>query len=84
MISVYEKWVDLSPDRLERVVKRRLKREVSFRRGGGGGTPLCKSCRYVRAQRECFLSYFGLKRGINVDSFGLKLAMAFIENTRAE
>jgi len=42
---------------------------------GGGGTPLYQVYRYVPPQRVWFLSRFGLKTGIDLDHFGLKLGM---------
>ena len=45
--------------------------EDEVRRGGGGGTPLCKVYRYVPPQRVWFLSSLGLKTGIDFDNYGL-------------
>jgi len=42
-----------------------------------GGTPLYQVYRYVLLQRVWFLSRFGLKRGIDVEHFGLKSGMVF-------
>ena len=42
---------------------------------GGGVTPLYRLYRYVRRQRVCFCSRFGLKEGINFDQCGLKYGM---------
>ena len=50
--------------------------EVLFTReagGGGGGTPLNKLHGCVRPERIWFLSQFGLKYGINVNNFVLKV-----------
>ena len=46
-----------------------------FTQGGGGGTPLYRLYRYVRRQRVCFCSRFGLKQGIYFDYCGLKKGM---------
>ena len=45
--------------------------------GPGGGTPLYKVYRYVPPQRVWFLSRFGLKTGIDFDSYGLKSSRVF-------
>ena len=40
--------------------------------GGGEGNPLYQLFRCVRRQRVCFFFiFFGLKKGINFDQFGL-------------
>ena len=39
--------------------------------GGGGGNPLYLLYRCVRRQRVWFFIFFGLKKGINFDQFGL-------------
>ena len=41
----------------------------------GGGTPLYQVYRYVPPQRVWFLSRFGLKTGIDIEHFGLKLGV---------
>ena len=45
--------------------------------GGGGGKPLYRLYRCVRRQRVWFFIFFGLKKGINFDQFGL--SMFFLE-----
>ena len=51
-------------------------------RGGGGGTPLYKTYRYVPPHWVWFLRRFGLKAGIHFDHFGLESGMIFEETTR--
>ena len=45
--------------------------------GGGGGTPLCKLCRYVPPHLIGFLLLFGLKTGIDFAQFGLESGLVF-------
>ena len=44
---------------------------IVAREGGGGGNPLYLLYRCVRRQRVWFFIFFGLKKGINFDQFGL-------------
>ena len=47
-----------------------------------GGTPLYKVYMYVPPQRVWFLSRFGMKTGIDIEHFGLKLGMVIGERSR--
>ena len=51
--------------------------------GGGSGTPLCKSYKYVPLQRVWFLGLFGLKTGTHFAHFGLESGMVFERTTGA-
>ena len=50
--------------------------------GGGGCTPLYKTCKYAPPQRVWFWGLFGLKTGIHFANFGLVSGMVFEGLTR--
>ena len=51
--------------------------------GGGGGTPLFKSQRYVPPQRVGVSPHFDLKTGIDLAYFGQELDMVFKRTTES-
>ena len=59
------------------ICRRILVTDSHTRMGGGGGTPLYKTYRYVPPHQVGFLRRFGLKTGIHFDHFGLESAMVF-------
>ena len=50
--------------------------------GGGGCSPLYKTCKYAPPQRVWFWGLFGLKTGIHFANFGLVSGMVFEGLTR--